>query len=128
MVEFFKECWFGFLLTTIAVLFLAFVAIVSLAPHNDARLRGFAPCTYKMAIDLGQNIGGNRAKAVFEAVSSGYVCYAGVMVQGWSRWLSGKQNTPWENYLFEAETYEIPPELSEPFSEDLLKANRLDEP
>lgn len=30
------------------------------------------------------------------------------------------------NYFFESENFKIPPELSEPFSEDLLKANRLD--
>ena len=49
------------------------------------------------------------------------------MRQGAELWAEGKQSTPWANYLFKPETYVAAPDESEPFSEDLLKANMLDE-
>lgn len=111
----------------IVVLFLLFVTVVAVAPHNDMKMRGFAPCTIVMAEEL--NVGGSQQKIweVMSAVGGGYLCYAGVMREGMSLWLEGKQPTPWANYLFEPETYIASPEESEPLSEELLKANLLDE-
>lgn len=41
--------------------------------------------------------------------------------------MAGRQTAgAMEQLFFESENFKIPPELSEPFSEDLLKANRLD--
>ncbi len=128
MVNTLKEYWFGILLLLFVVVFMLFIAIVAVAPHNDAKMRGFAPCTYQMVYELGQYGEEKHVGKVFSAVSDGYFCYAGVMADGIVVWLGGQQKTPWANYMFKAETFEVPPELDEPFSEDLLKANRLDEP
>lgn len=109
------------------VLFLLFVAVVAAAPHNDAQMRGFAPCTYTMAEDLNAGAGSKKMWQVISAVSHGYLCYAGVMREGVELWAAGRQPTPWANYMFEAETYLAKSGESEPLSEELLEANRLDD-
>lgn len=122
-----REYWFGGLMALFVVLFLLFVAIVATAPHNDAKMRGFAPCTYVMAEELSAAAGGRKVWEVMTVIGRGYLCYAGVMRKGVAFWVDGKQPTPWANYMFEPETYLAAPDESEPFSEDLLKANLLDE-
>lgn len=122
-----REYWFGGLMALFVLVFLLFVAVVAAAPHNDAKMRGFAPCTYTMAEELSKASGERKVWEVMTAVGKGYVCYAGVMRQGAELWVAGKQPTPWANYMFEPDTFLAKPEESEPFSEDLLKANLFDE-
>ena len=109
------------------LLFMLFVGVVASAPHNDAGMRGFAPCTFVMAEELNAAAGEHKVWEVMTVIGKGYLCYAGVMRQGAELWAEGKQSTPWANYLFKPETYVAVPDESEPFSEDLLKANMLDE-
>ncbi len=130
MVEKVKEYWFGLLLFLFSLLFLLFIAIVASAPHDDAKMRGFAPCTYIMTQELNIYASQRDVVGALGAVTQSYICYAKVMKEGLKNWFVGKQSTPWENYFFKADNFIVPPELSEPFSEELLKANRLndDEP
>lgn len=127
MVDKIKEYWFGMLLFALSAIFLVFVAIVAAAPHDDLKMRGFTPCTYQMAYDVNLYATQSDVTGVLGAITKSYVCYAAVMGEGVKLWLDGKQPTPWANYFFKADTFKIPEELSEPFSEDLLKANRLDD-
>ena len=127
MVKTIKEDWFGILLCTLSAIFLVFVAIVAAAPHDDLKMRGFAPCTFQMAYDLNLYSTQSDIAGVLGAIAESYVCYAAVMGEGVKLWLNGKQPTPWANYFFEPETLKVPEEMSEPFSEELLKANRLDD-
>lgn len=127
MVEKIKEYWFGMLLFVFSAMFLVFVAIVATAPHDDLKMRGFTPCTYQMAYDVNLYSTQSDIAGVLGAITKSYVCYAAVMGEGVKLWLNGKQSTPWDNYFFKADTFKIPEELSEPFSEDLLRANRLDD-
>lgn len=127
MVEKIKEYWFGMLLFVFSAMFLVFVAIVAAAPHDDLKMRGFTPCTYQMAYDVNLYSTQSDISGVLGAIAKSYVCYAAVMGKGVKLWLSGNQSTPWANYFFKADTFKIPDELSEPFSEDLLQANRLDD-
>lgn len=98
------------------------------APHNDAKMRGFTPCTYQMAVELNYN---EEVKFmnITKIVGKGYLCYFDVVWEGLSRFFEKKQMTPWENYLFVPEGPELNDDgiPDEPFSEDLLKANMLDE-
>ena len=77
-------------------------------------------------------IGWRRSSACREPGAGFGACWVpsakvmSVVADGVGLWLDGKQPAPWSNYFFESENFKIPPELSEPFSEDLLKANRLD--
>ncbi len=127
MVGKIKEYWFGILLLIGAVLFLLFVALVAAAPHDDAQMRGFTPCTYEMAEELSLQGGQKKIWGVLGAVTDSYFCYAGVVWSGVGLWLDGKQPTPWTNYLFASENFKVPAGMSEPFSKDLIKANRLDD-
>ena len=124
MVKYLKECWFGILLFISVGIFLLFVMVVETAPHNDLKMRGFTPCTYEMAANFAEEK--IKIADVFFIIGKGYVCYFEVMKKGAEDWWNGKQRTPWENYWFEEYNFEIDDELSEPFSDDLLKANRLD--
>lgn len=129
MIEAFKEHWFGFILSVMVFVCSCFVIVVGAAPHQDMKMRGFAPCTYAMATELGQTETKVKAGEVIEIVSRGFICYAQVMKEGMKLYLVGEQKTPWANYLFEPETLndEFAGEAVEPFSEDLLKANLLDD-
>lgn len=126
MVKFIRLHWFGLSLSIFVVLFMLFTLIIAIAPHNDAKMRGFTPCTYQMAGALNQETS-HKMMNVFKIVIGGYLCYLQVMGEGAKQFALGKQKTPWENYLFEEESFNVIPEESEPFSPELLEANVLDE-
>lgn len=129
MLKYFKEYWFVLLQVALIVFIALFLLVVVLAPHNDRKMRGFTPCTYVMAAELERASRQRQFSDVFFTIFKSYVCYAGVIADGGRLWLDGKQKTPWANFLFEPETdpLTVPSEISEPFSEELLKANLLDE-
>ncbi len=106
---------------------LLFVLIVAIAPHNDVKMRGFAPCTYDMAGQINEAGAARSLFGVMSGVGRGYLCYAEVMKQGIVRWINGEQPAIWSNYLFEPEVYDVAPEESEPLSKELLNANLLDD-
>jgi hypothetical protein len=122
-----RQHWFGLLLTISMLLFFALVVVVMLAPHNDDKQRGFAPCTYEMSEKLNFYSVNRQIFNVFGAIMSSYACYLNVVGDGFKLWYDGKQKTPWDNYFFEPVTMDIPKELSEPFSKELMEANMLNE-
>ena len=102
-----------------------FAIVVALSPHNDLEMRGFAPCTVQMAEKLSENAANQEVWGVFVTIAETNLCYVGVMRKGVELWVGGKQNTPWANYIFEPLTFDATPEESEPYSQDLLDANRF---
>ena len=127
MVNKIKEYWFGGLIGIFMLLFLVFVVVIAIAPHNDDEQRGFGVCTTDMAYELNMYGGQKKIWGVMGAIFDSYVCYIKVMRDGVHNWVEGKQKTPWENYLFEPKTMEIDKKLSEPYSKDLIKANKLND-
>lgn len=127
MSENISDKWFYLGLATVFGLCLLFVAVVVAAPHDDIKMRGFAPCTGEMVSKLQTASFKRDVWGVFSAVGKSYLCYGRVMANGWRQWTAGKQTSPWANYLFEAENFEIPAKESEPLSADLLKANLFDD-
>lgn len=128
MVEFLKKYWFGCLLAIFSLFVLGVVFVVSIAPHNDKELRGFSSCTYDMANELSVYSAKKDILGVARAIIESYVCYIGVIANGFVLWGKNEQKTPWENYLFEQENFnEFEDEDVEPYSEDLLKANKLND-
>ena len=125
MVNKIKEYWFGILLTCMVVVSIIFAVIVAVSPHNDLEMRGFAPCTVKMAEDLSENAANHDVWGIFVTITKTNICYAGIIRDGVGLWFSGKQTTPWANYIFEPLTFDVSPEESEPYSQDLLDANRF---
>ena len=126
MVKFIREHWFGLILSVFVFVCLIITTLIGIAPHNDAEMRGFTPCTYQMTFEFNQ-MEKVKMRDVVESIGHGYSCYLGVMGEGVHAFLAGKQSTPWANYLFVPENIEEGNVDSEPFSEDLLKANVLDE-
>ncbi|MBE6462474.1 MAG: hypothetical protein E7005_01795 [Alphaproteobacteria bacterium] len=128
MVEFIKKYWFGCILSVFSLFVLGVVLVVSIAPHNDKEMKGFSVCTYGMANELSVYSAKKDILGVVQAIVESYVCYVGVMFEGLSLWSKGEQKTPWENYLFEQVDFtEFEDEDVEPISEDLLKANKLND-
>ena len=129
MIKAFREHWFGLILSVMVLVCACFVLVDAIAPHGDAKMRGFTPCTYTMATELGQTGEAVKVIEVMKIVGRGFFCYGKVMKEGMSLFWHGKQKTPWANYLFEPEVVkdDFAGEVTEPFSEDLLKANLLDE-
>ena len=126
MVKFIKDCWFGILMSVLVFICLLFAVVIAVAPHNDAEMRGFAPCTYDMANQLGQAVKPDF-KLLVSVMGQGYGCYLTVIKEGMTQYIAGKQPTPWANYLFQPVVLEADEEDSEPFPQDLLDANMLDE-
>ena len=105
------------------LLFIAFITIVALAPHNDGEMRGFTPCTYQLVDHLNgqEKIG---ALDVLGEVNATYLCYFSVIKDGMTLYRQGKQPTPWANYMFEPSDETM--EDLELYPQDLLDANLLD--
>ena len=117
--------YFTALFSLFFLLFVGSITLISVAPHNDAKMRGFTPCTYEMGIKLSDPRANVGLMYAFKVVMQSYVCYGEVIKDGVQLWLNGEQEKPWDNYLFEPEVWEVPSELEEPFSKDLMKANKL---
>lgn len=125
MVKKIREYWFGIFLTSLVLVSLVFAFIVALSPHNDLKMRGFAPCTFQMADDLSKDTAKREIWSVFATITKTNLCYVKVIGKGMALWFEGKQSSPWANYMFEPLTFEAKPEESEPYSKDLLEANRF---
>ena len=122
-----KEYWFIFICGMFVLFFFLFSVVVAVAPHIDMKQRGFSPCTYQMAEEF-QATDKLGFWHTISTVNKGYVCYAKVMLKGAEMFFKGEQNTPWANYLFEPELETDPfADDVEPYSEDLIKANMLNE-
>lgn len=126
MIKFIKNYWFELLLGLCVILFLLFSVVITMAPHNDEKGRGFTKCTSHMAFEL-QQTEKLSVLQIAKMVSKGYWCYASVMGDGVHLFIQNKQPTPWSNYLFYEERTDKKDDANEGFSEDLLKANLLDD-
>ena len=110
----------------IVIVCLIYSVIVVMSPHSDGQMRGFAPCTYELAINLSQQGGQSKVWGVAGAVTQANLCYIGVMRNGVELWVKGKQPTPWANYMYEPEPFYEDGNI-EPISKELLESNLLDD-
>lgn len=120
-MRFLREHGFVFFLGLFVLCFLGCVTLISLAPHNDAKMRGFTPCTYQLAEELMAEDVLKQSK-VFGIIARGYICYFKVMGEGVKLFYKGQQATPWANYLFKSEPFALSDEV---FDEDLEKNSLL---
>lgn len=119
MMTFIKYHWFGFLVSLFALTYLFVFVLVLLAPRQDIEKRGFIPCTEVMADELLECHQG--AICMLKAITKNGWCDAKVIGDGIKNWVSGKQKTPWANYLFTPkleETEEIDEGLQEFYSQN----------
>ena len=84
--------------------------LVAVSPKQDAKNRGFIPCTTELANKVTSCQG--MLKCTTKAILSNVLCDARVVIKGLNNWINNKQDRPWSNYLFK-------PELTE--EEKLLK-------
>ena len=78
--------------------------VMYLSPRQDARERGFIPCTKRLVTAL-QDCPAGKLGCPFKLLIKDMACNIGVVGTGAANWAKGKQPTPWANYLFEPEPY-----------------------
>ena len=123
MVKFLRHHGFSLFLGLFVLFFLGCVILISQGPHNDAKMRGFTPCTHHLVERLIMDKEPTYSD-VFFIIAEGYGCYFKVMGKGIALFYKGEQPTPWANYLFEEETFDTD---DEPFDADLEQNNLLND-
>ncbi len=96
-----KNHWFGIGVSLFVVLFILMLILILLAPKQDAKSRGFIPCTEKLVetlLDCERNVW-----CTSKAIINNSWCDVKVIGRGIKKWLQGKQAAPWSNYIFEPE-------------------------
>ena len=98
-MRFFREHWFGGLVSLLVAVYVLMFVLVLAAPRQDEKQRGFVKCTAVMKDELLK-----CQKSLFCALSvvaSNSFCNVSVIGEGVALGLGGEQSTPWANYLFE---------------------------
>ncbi|MDD4555703.1 MAG: hypothetical protein PHE89_00025 [Alphaproteobacteria bacterium] len=97
-MNFLKNHWFGFILSLFVLFFILIFVLVLISPQRDAQSRGFTACTDGFVEQAGAC--GNGYGCLIGSVIGHGTCTVKVVCFGVKNWLSGKQETPWANYLF----------------------------
>ena len=99
-----KHYWFAILLSTFVLMYLSIFLLVLFSPKQDELNRGFIPCTQKMAQQI---LSGEKksSSTLVKAIIENTYCDTKVVFRGFADWMSGKQETPWANYMFEPQIY-----------------------
>lgn len=98
-MSFIRRHWFSLLTGLFVFIFFILFVLVLLSPRQDARKRGFIPCTEVMAEKL-LNCEGSRIFCLLSAVVDNSWCDMKVVGRGFYAWVAGKQPAPWSNYIF----------------------------
>ena len=102
-MSFVKRYWFSGFIGLVLMCFVFVFVLILLAPKQDLKGRGFIPCTEEMVEDL---LNCNKGMwCSIKTIVKNNVCALGVIGEGVSRWMKGKQPAPWSNYIFEPELY-----------------------
>lgn len=100
-MKFIKSYWFGVLIGLWMFLFITMVVLVLVAPHHDAKNRGFAFCTQDLVDGLAQC--NNSSLCGLKAILKNTWCDVAIIAKGCGDWIKGEQPYPWSNYIFEPE-------------------------
>lgn len=103
MLNFFKNHWFGFLISVFSIFFVAMILIVVSAPRQDKLERGFIPCTKAMMDEMLACPEDGGSFCIAKTIVHNSVCDISVIFKGVTNWVQGKQPRPWSNYFFEPE-------------------------
>ena len=103
MEKIFKYLYYCCLAALIfGVLYLS--TVMYLSPRQDMRDRGFIPCTKQLVFGLSGCQSG-KIGCPLKLLWQDMKCNIKVVGVGFKNWATGKQSTPWANYLFEPELY-----------------------
>ncbi|MBE6448078.1 MAG: hypothetical protein E7018_02125 [Alphaproteobacteria bacterium] len=101
-MNFVRHHWFGLIMSIVVCAFMLMFVLVLLSPRQDAKKRGFIPCTETLAENI-LSCQKNKVFCLLSAVVKNSWCDAKVIGAGFSMWVGGEQSTPWANYIFEPE-------------------------
>lgn len=105
MINFLKIHWFGLIASILAFLYLMVFLLVLISPRQDRLNRGFTPCTKQMVSKM-FSCSENKAWCMAKAVVQNGWCDTKVVGEGFAKWMSGEQTSPWANYLYVPELEE----------------------
>lgn len=103
-MSFIKNHWFGLLGGIVIFVFMSVFVLVLLSPRQDAKSRGFIPCTRQLAEKLLNCPEEHKIRCLFSAIAQNTWCDMKVIGGGFADWAAGKQTAPWSNYIFIPET------------------------
>lgn len=97
---FLRRNYFGIIIVIFILLSAMFFTIIIISPKEDTQKRGFVMCTEKFVTNASQC----KDKA-FSCISKhiwyDFTCNLSVISDGFSLWVSGEQEKPWSNYIYE---------------------------
>lgn len=96
-----KHYWFSILMGLLIAVFMVMLILILIAPKQDARSRGFIPCTQSMVDQLIECE--RKLWCSGGAIVQNAWCDLKVIGAGFKDWTVGKQPRPWSNYIFKAE-------------------------
>ena len=114
-MKYLKNHWFGILISVFMAYFLTVIILVVISPKEDAKNRGFIPCSDTQMQNI-KNCKKNRITCIICSSLQGNLCYMKVVNKGMVDFLLGRQTFPWSNYLFSPE-----PEPAEYQDEEVQK-------
>ncbi len=100
-MAFIKHHWFGLCIGLFLIVFMLMLVLILLAPKQDAKSRGFIPCTEVMVDTL--LTCDREVWCASRAVLQNSWCDIKVIGRGIKLWGQGKQPYPWSNYIFTPE-------------------------
>ncbi|MBR1604753.1 MAG: hypothetical protein IJ660_01435 [Alphaproteobacteria bacterium] len=97
-MRFLQHHWFNIVVVLLVFLALGMTLLIAFSPKQDAKKRGFIPCTLQLAEQVANCRGGLWCTT--KAVVKNSWCDSKVIGQGIKLWLQKQQPAPWSNYFF----------------------------
>ncbi len=98
---FLKEHWFGIIIGCWFFVLSLFVAVILIAPHQDAKNRGFVYCNQNFVEQISEC--NNANLCVVKAILYNTGCDITIIKQSFIDWLHHKHPYPWSGYIFDPE-------------------------
>ena len=120
-MAFIKKNWFGIFVTFLVLIGMVVSILVFISPKQDAKRRGFIPCTENFVISFNSCDKDSQYTCLLKEILKNSWCDAKVIGEGMSLWVKGEQSAPWSNYIFK-------PVLTPQPSSEEIDENFYDEP
>lgn len=122
-MQFIKSHWFGLLTAILIFCFLVLFILVLLSPRQDARKRGFIPCTEAMAAQMMDCSNEKSHTCMLKSILGNSWCQIKVIGYGFKQWLKKEQPLPWSNYIFIPEQTELDENFDETARQEYFENN-----
>ncbi len=123
-MTFIRHHWFGLLTSVFIFAFVVLFILVLLSPRQDAKGRGFIPCTENMAVKMTDCMETRKYGCMLVAILQNSWCEFKVVGKGIVLWTQGEQSYPWSNYIFIPEKTDADDNFDAAARAEYLKTNK----